>query len=60
MVHLFESARMCFTSQFCGEEALDNNQVRHVEVLWGCIEWMTYETLDRLRLLMPMIILCIP
>jgi hypothetical protein len=43
MIHLFENARLYFTSKFCGEEALDNIQVRHVEVLWDRIEWLTYE-----------------
>jgi hypothetical protein len=60
VIHLFENVKLYFRSKFCGEEALDNIQVRHVEVLWDCIDWITYETLDRLRLLMPVIVLCVP
>jgi len=60
MIYLFENVRLYFRSKFCGEEALDNIQMRHVEVLWGRIDWITHETLDRFSLLMPVIILCVP
>ena len=58
MIYLFENVGLYFRLKFCGEEALDNIQVRHVEVLWDCIAGLRLR-LDRLRLML-VIILCVP